>query len=43
MAGEDLEEHFHEGYKNIGRLCIGINRRWKKFKSDELMTIPEVV
>lgn len=39
----DLEEHFLEGYKvdGLGRLIVGIKRRWKNF-SDGLLPLPRL-
>jgi len=42
MVDEDLREHFYEGHKNVGRVCVGIKRQWKKFKSNELMGVPSL-
>lgn len=41
---EELTEHFFDGYTEdfLGRLVVSIRRGWKKFKSDELMEIPNI-
>lgn len=37
---EDIQEHFYEGYYRVGKLTVGMRRKWKKFNSEELMKIP---
>jgi hypothetical protein len=40
----DLEEHYHEGYREdeLKRLVIGIRRQWKTFRGDKLLPVPRI-
>lgn len=40
---EDMSEHFYEGCGlATGRIAVGMRRKWKKFNSEELMSIPRM-
>src|SRR5258706_10641303 len=37
---EDIQNHVEEGVHGLGRLYVGMRRKWKRFKSDELLPVP---
>jgi hypothetical protein len=41
----ELEEHYHEGYRedNLVRIMIGMRRKWKTFAGDRLMRMPQIL
>lgn len=40
--GDDLREHFDNGYESmwLGRVLVGMGRRWKRLTSDDLLPVP---
>lgn len=41
---QDLQDHMDEGYRHgsLTRLVVGMSRKWKKFTSDSLMSVPQI-
>ena len=42
-VGEDLAEHFRQAVPwriRAGRYAVGIRRKWRRFRSEELMPVP---
>ena len=37
---KEIAEHYHDGYTQVGRLLVGIQRRWSRFNGQGLMPIP---
>lgn len=43
LVQEDIVEHFREGYGfAVGRIAIGMKRKWQKFSNLELMALPKI-
>ncbi|HNC59759.1 MAG TPA: hypothetical protein PLP33_30335 [Leptospiraceae bacterium] len=40
---EDITQHFYNGHGiTVGRIAVGMRRKWEKFNSSELMPLPKM-